>query len=181
MEKALGAPPSPSSAPIRQIQEPLKSPVRQRTRRWSTIAPIPEDSRAEVDQGPYSPRDQHHVDRVEDLNSASSSQSELDVLKKMTPITEDPPYHVFTLTQKRRLVYIVSLAALFSPLSSNIYFPALGAIATVRVQFLRLSTCCEFFDRPPEHMNSNHEGTLADHDRISKSAQAWPILQLRHT
>jgi hypothetical protein len=29
-------------------------------------------------------------------------------------------------------VYIVSLAGLFSPLSSNIYFPALGQISKVR-------------------------------------------------
>ncbi|KAH9204150.1 major facilitator superfamily domain-containing protein, partial [Leptodontidium sp. 2 PMI_412] len=42
----------------------------------------------------------------------------------------EPPYHVFTLAKKKQLVYIVSLAGLFSPLSSNIYFPALGQIAT---------------------------------------------------
>lgn len=42
-----------------------------------------------------------------------------------------PPYHIFTLARKRKLVYIVSLAALFSPLSSNIYFPALDEIALV--------------------------------------------------
>ncbi|PVH89914.1 MFS general substrate transporter [Cadophora sp. DSE1049] len=47
-------------------------------------------------------------------------------LEKSLP---DPPYHVFTLAKKKQLVYIVSLAGLFSPLSSNIYFPALGAIA----------------------------------------------------
>ncbi|KAK3937506.1 major facilitator superfamily domain-containing protein [Diplogelasinospora grovesii] len=41
----------------------------------------------------------------------------------------EPPYHIFTTTKKWQLVYIVSLAGLFSPLSSNIYFPALGAIA----------------------------------------------------
>lgn len=43
----------------------------------------------------------------------------------------DPPYHVFTRKEKWALVYIVSLAGLFSPLSSNIYFPALRAIAEV--------------------------------------------------
>lgn len=58
-------------------------------------------------------------------SSASSSYS----LDKALP---EPPYHVFTLAKKKQLVYIVSLAGLFSPLSSNIYFPALGQIATVR-------------------------------------------------
>lgn len=43
----------------------------------------------------------------------------------------DPPYHVFTLAKKKQMVYIVSLAGLFSPLSSNIYFPALGQISRV--------------------------------------------------
>ncbi|KAH7419053.1 major facilitator superfamily domain-containing protein [Cadophora sp. MPI-SDFR-AT-0126] len=47
-------------------------------------------------------------------------------LEKSLP---DPPYHVFTPAKKKQLVYIVSLAGLFSPLSSNIYFPALGEIA----------------------------------------------------
>jgi hypothetical protein len=43
----------------------------------------------------------------------------------------EPPYHVFDRSKKKLLVYIISLAGLFSPLSSNIYFPALGEIATV--------------------------------------------------
>ncbi|ESZ94697.1 hypothetical protein SBOR_4948 [Sclerotinia borealis F-4128] len=44
--------------------------------------------------------------------------------------SEEPPYHVFSMTKKRQLVYLVSLAGLFSPLSSNIYFPALKEIST---------------------------------------------------
>ncbi|KAK3328787.1 major facilitator superfamily domain-containing protein [Apodospora peruviana] len=51
----------------------------------------------------------------------------------------EAPYHVFTRRQKWLLVYIVSLAGLFSPLSSNIYFPALGAIALVRAPRAPLS------------------------------------------
>ncbi|QSZ30773.1 hypothetical protein DSL72_000331 [Monilinia vaccinii-corymbosi] len=42
---------------------------------------------------------------------------------------EEPPYHIFSISKKRQLVYIVSLAGLFSPLSSNIYFPALKEIS----------------------------------------------------
>ncbi|KAF2673922.1 MFS general substrate transporter [Microthyrium microscopicum] len=41
----------------------------------------------------------------------------------------EPPHHVFSREQKKWLVYMVSLAAMFSPLSSNIYFPALPTIA----------------------------------------------------
>ncbi|KAK4465085.1 major facilitator superfamily domain-containing protein [Cladorrhinum samala] len=39
------------------------------------------------------------------------------------------PYHVFSRREKWCAVWIVSLAGLFSPLSSNIYFPALGDIS----------------------------------------------------
>jgi hypothetical protein len=42
-----------------------------------------------------------------------------------------PPYHVFDHRQKLFLVYIVSFAGFFSPLSSNIYFPAIEAISQV--------------------------------------------------
>ncbi|KAE8451540.1 hypothetical protein EG329_003613 [Mollisiaceae sp. DMI_Dod_QoI] len=60
---------------------------------------------------------------TEDINSSASSTYCLD---KQLP---DPPYHTFTFAKKKQLVYIVSLAGLFSPLSSNIYFPALGQIS----------------------------------------------------
>ncbi|KAF8866836.1 MFS general substrate transporter [Acephala macrosclerotiorum] len=59
-------------------------------------------------------------------DSIKSSASSTYSLDKKLP---DPPYHIFTLAKKKQLVYIVSLAGLFSPLSSNIYFPALGQIS----------------------------------------------------
>lgn len=41
----------------------------------------------------------------------------------------EAPYHVFTTSKKWQLVLIVSLAGLFSSLSSNVYFPAIPDIA----------------------------------------------------
>jgi hypothetical protein len=68
-------------------------------------------------------------EELELSGSASSASSTYSFsLEKKLP---EPPYHVFTLAKKRQMVYIVSLAGLFSPLSSNIYFPALSQIATV--------------------------------------------------
>ncbi|ORY61270.1 major facilitator superfamily domain-containing protein [Pseudomassariella vexata] len=60
------------------------------------------------------------------------------------PPYEKPPgqYHVFSLGKKRRCIYIISLAGLFSPLSSNIYFPAIGAISRdldVKVSLIALT------------------------------------------
>jgi MFS family permease len=82
---------------------------------------------------------------LENLNMISKAvlvtESEVsDEEKPSTPTDEttehtysEPPYHVFSTGKKWQLVGIVSLAGLFSPLSSNIYFPALGAIAAVGV------------------------------------------------
>ncbi|KGQ09273.1 Quinidine resistance protein 1 [Beauveria bassiana D1-5] len=43
---------------------------------------------------------------------------------------ETPPYHVFSKRQKWFIVCLVSLAGSFSPLSSNIYFPAIDSISS---------------------------------------------------
>lgn len=47
-----------------------------------------------------------------------------------TPASDpEPPYHILSKAQKWRLVVFVSLAGAFSPLSSNIYFPAIQSIS----------------------------------------------------
>ncbi|KAM5363422.1 hypothetical protein ACJZ2D_011989 [Fusarium nematophilum] len=43
--------------------------------------------------------------------------------------TPEPPHHIFGKKQKWRVIGIIGVAGLFSGLSSNIYFPALDAIA----------------------------------------------------
>ncbi|KAK3335215.1 major facilitator superfamily domain-containing protein [Cercophora scortea] len=73
-------------------------------------------------------------DSEQDITDASldadSEKGEVVIEQQIPNDTVPPPYHIFTTRQKWQLVYIVSLAGLFSPLSSNIYFPALEAIAT---------------------------------------------------
>ena len=82
----------------------------------------------------------------DNITNAPAKDSETDLSsddEKARPPTDqkqqdsrsEPAYHVFTTRKKWELVYIVSLAGLFSPLSSNIYFPALGDIAEVCVRF----------------------------------------------
>ncbi|KAF4626811.1 hypothetical protein G7Y89_g11352 [Cudoniella acicularis] len=39
-----------------------------------------------------------------------------------------PPYHVFDTTKKKRTLYMVAIVGVLTPLSTFIYFPALGAI-----------------------------------------------------
>lgn len=45
------------------------------------------------------------------------------------PAPSTPPYSVFTPTQKRFIILTAALASSFSPLSANIYYPALNSIA----------------------------------------------------
>lgn len=67
----------------------------------------------------FSPQDEKHL----------ASPSESIYLEIQAP--RPARYHVFTRTRKLEMVWIVSAAAIFSPLSSNIYFPALGMISRV--------------------------------------------------
>lgn len=45
-------------------------------------------------------------------------------------LPKDPPYHILYKRGKWNLVIFVSLAGAFSPLSSNIYFPAMDTISS---------------------------------------------------
>jgi hypothetical protein len=47
------------------------------------------------------------------------------------------PYHVFSHRMKWAVVVLIGVAGLFSGLSSNIYFPALDAIAEVSIYLLQ--------------------------------------------
>lgn len=76
-----------------------------------------------VDSSPnLSPRDEKDI-------TVPSTPAESINLESQAPAP--PPYHVFPRSRKLQLVCIVSLAAIFSPLSSNIYFPALSDISQV--------------------------------------------------
>ncbi|KAJ5371609.1 hypothetical protein N7517_003615 [Penicillium concentricum] len=67
----------------------------------------------------------------QDLQQQMSQQ--YDEVNEETPLLPpDPstePYSVFTSTQKRLIILIAALASSFSPLSANIYYPALNSIA----------------------------------------------------
>jgi hypothetical protein len=94
-------------------------------------------------------RDAHHSHEIEPYPGRSEIQTPekcspdvdvKDLEQGPAPPVESPPYHVFTRSRKKELVYIVSLAALFSPLSSNIYFPALTEVSKVSETRLSVMT-----------------------------------------
>lgn len=61
------------------------------------------------------------------MSGPSSTGSLPDLSASQDP---EPPYHIFSKKQKWNLVILVSLAGSFSPLSSNIYFPAISSISS---------------------------------------------------
>ena len=63
-----------------------------------------------------------------DEAEATSSMEDNDLRDVEASIAE-PPYTVFTASQKRFIVFMASWAGFFSPVSSQIYFPALNTLA----------------------------------------------------
>jgi hypothetical protein len=55
-------------------------------------------------------------------NPGQSTQAEIAI--------DDAPFSVWTTTEKKLIIFTASLATFFSPVSGQIYFPALDAIAT---------------------------------------------------
>lgn len=74
---------------------------------------------------------------------------ESSVITPVSPVTPQlesqlpspPAYHIFNRSRKLELVFIVSLAAIFSPLSSNIYSPTLGDVPRVSLKTLSPFLC----------------------------------------
>lgn len=64
------------------------------------------------------------------MASAPQPSKEPDTaLEKALDAEPQAPYSTFTKTQKRYIVFAASWAGFFSPVSSQIYFPALNSIA----------------------------------------------------
>lgn len=65
----------------------------------------------------------HHDNRQQDEDVPAAD------LESLRPASTAPQWSIFTPPQKRFIVFMVSLAGFFSPLSANIYFPALNTLA----------------------------------------------------
>ena len=76
---------------------------------------------AVVDKVPLDP------DQSQEQSDDSQPQ---DVLKRTTTNASDKPYSSFTPWQKKFIILSASIGSFISPLTSNIYFPALNTIAS---------------------------------------------------
>lgn len=66
---------------------------------------------------------------IEDDESQGAKTSSNGALGRVASSTSEVPYSVFTENQKRFVVFTASWAGFFSPVSSQIYFPALNTLA----------------------------------------------------
>jgi hypothetical protein len=57
------------------------------------------------------------------------AEKDTGVLQENTPERPEPPYSIFPQWQRRLYVWIASLAAFASPVSSSCYYPAMLTIA----------------------------------------------------
>jgi multidrug resistance protein len=65
------------------------------------------------------------IDRIETAREGKEENPNITT----TVSSGSPPHSIFSLTQKRYIAFMVSWAGFFSPLSGNIYFPALNTLA----------------------------------------------------
>lgn len=63
----------------------------------------------------------------EESNHERDAEDDLEAIRTTT--TNAPPFTTFSLRQRKFIVFMVALGGFFSPLSANIYFPALNTIA----------------------------------------------------
>ncbi|KAK4996880.1 hypothetical protein LTR66_003608 [Elasticomyces elasticus] len=66
-------------------------------------------------------------DNVDNDNTDNDHSRDLEAIS--TVATNTPPWSVFTPRQKKFIVFMVACAGFFSPLSANIYFPALNTLS----------------------------------------------------
>ena len=72
-------------------------------------------------------RDQNAIIVIAAGDRSQNDIEDLDVLERTT--SSGPTYSSFTIRQKRWIVFLASWGGFFSTLASNIYFPALNALA----------------------------------------------------
>jgi len=75
--------------------------------------------------------DQNDVDTATpESKEAIATEGKDDEKTKLEKIESGPPWSSFGRWEKKFIVMIASLGAFFSPLTTNIYFPALNQIST---------------------------------------------------
>ena len=78
---------------------------------------------------PLHQRPEHGEDLGGPPNADASGENWSADLEAVARVQSGPPFSVFSKRQKQYIVFLTAWAGLFSPLSANIYFPALNTLA----------------------------------------------------
>jgi len=90
------------------------------------------------------PYQDHSLDNSRDVSRRTSLELNSSANSSYEPektLLQEPPYNVFSNKKQKALLLLASVAGVFSSLSSNIYFPALGIISKVSLLLLWLLSC----------------------------------------
>lgn len=105
---AQGSQSSDGTIPLPSISSPRAAQAAQEETEAVQVIPAPTDTTVHGD-----------------IEKAAATQ-----VDKPPPITEQKNYSSFTTNQKRLIIFTASVGSLFSPLTANIYLPALNTLAS---------------------------------------------------
>ncbi|KAH7930389.1 MFS general substrate transporter [Leucogyrophana mollusca] len=107
--------------------------------------------------------EKHDNDRREpDASAQDVIEAPLDLAAAPVPIEQEKPYSIYTTPEKWVIVAIASLAGLFSPLTANIYFPAIPTIANAFHKSVELINLTVTVYMVLQGVSPMFWGTLAD-------------------
>lgn len=86
----------------------------------------------EKEQGVLSPSEEtlHQDDADVDLSDGGTTQPDRDVEATLSRVSTGPVYSAFSKPMKKWIITMVTISSFVSPMTANIYFPALNPIAT---------------------------------------------------
>ena len=91
------------------------------------------DEKAEIDDfkgtSARGKKQEPNFEKVDKENANGQTELESPSQEQEVPRPPELPFSIFSPGEKRFVVVIASLAALFSPLSANIYYPALNTLS----------------------------------------------------
>lgn len=89
-----------------------------------------------------------------ETGSTDNVTADLEKSKKPEEVAPEPPYSILSEPRKKITIVIASFAAFISPVSGNIYYPSLGALANnyhVSNSTINLTVTVYMVSRNPKH------------------------------
>ena len=112
------------------MQAQLDTPTRMQETESRKSSEAPNADEAEIKESQYTSaqeKKQESNSEIVDKDEANGQTEPENASQEQQP--PEPPFSIFTSRERNFVVIMASLAALFSPLSANIYYPALNTLS----------------------------------------------------